>query len=414
MKHVRWVVLLAALAFGACSGEAGSRDTGSAAAAERSSADSPVLVDPPAGPDSLAPGLAHGAAGPLLTWLEPETPGSRRFRLRLARLTGDAWGAPAELAAGDDFFANWADTPSVVAVPDGSLVAHWLHKLGADTYAYGVELARSGDGGETWQPLGLLHDDATPSEHGFVSFVPAGDGVQAFWLDGRAMAGGEGSGDMQLRTARLTGAGPGPSTLLDARVCECCQTDAALTSEGPIVAYRDRGIGEIRDVAVVRAEGDGWSQPAVVHADAWQMHGCPVNGPALAARGERVALAWFSAPQGAARVRLAFSEDAGRSFGEPILVDGERPLGRLDLALGPAGEAYVSWLATVAERAEVRVLRVAAAGATGAPRVIAETAASRAAGVPRLLLDGERLIVAWVEVSEPSRLRAALLPTTGW
>ena len=30
-----------------------------------------------------------------------------------------------EAASGDDWFVNWADFPSVIALPDGSLAAHW-------------------------------------------------------------------------------------------------------------------------------------------------------------------------------------------------------------------------------------------------------------------------------------------------
>ena len=34
--------------------------------------------------------------------------------------------------------------------------------------------------------------------------------------------------------------------LLDARVCDCCQTDVAMTQDGPIVIYRDRSEDLVR------------------------------------------------------------------------------------------------------------------------------------------------------------------------
>ena len=358
----------------------------------------------------MAPNLSADATGVLLTWLEPADPEARQHhRLRMARWDGEAWSAPRQLAAGDSFFANWADVPAAAEGSAGELVAHWLAKLGEDTYAYGVELTGSTDGGATWQPLGLLHDDASPTEHGFVSYVPLAAGFQAFWLDGRAMA-ADPPGPMQLRTVLLRGAAtkPGPSTLLDDRVCECCPTDAALTAEGPIVVYRDRSPTEVRDISIVRADSDGWGSPATLAEDAWTIHGCPVNGPAVAAIGQRVAVAWFTAAAEEPRVMLAFSADAGRTFGSPVTVDAERPLGRVDVALDPAGRAWVSWLATDGDLGQLKLQPFTPAGEAGPVEVVSETTTQRSAGVPRMVRSGGRLLLVWVEDAEPSRLAMAV------
>ncbi len=351
----------------------------------------------------MAPRLAPNGTGALLTWLEPADASRKAFRLMTSELDGDTWSPAVQVIAGEDFFANWADLPAAVE-GGGARYAHWLAKLGAGTYAYGVRLARSIEGGD-WQPIGLLHDDASPTEHGFVSYAPSDGGVQAFWLDGRAMAGGHSEGGqtgaMQLRTTRLTSNGDPPaSVLLDERVCECCQTDAATTTAGPIVVYRDRDASEVRDVAVVRAAGDDWTVPAIPHPDGWRIHGCPVNGPAVAAEGDVVALAWFTAAGERPRVQVAFSGDSGASFEPPIEVDSERPLGRVDVALGPDGAAYVSWLATVEEAAEIRLRRVTPGGAAGEALRIAGTTSTRAAGVPRMARAGDDLLVTWTDAGD--------------
>ena len=39
---------------------------------------------------------------------------------------------------------------------------------------------------------------------------------------------------------------------LDGRVCDCCQTTAAITNDGPVVVYRDRSDDEVRDMSIVR------------------------------------------------------------------------------------------------------------------------------------------------------------------
>ncbi len=432
------LVLLLAPMLGGCSG----KEPGANADAQQPESRPAVLtaplepLDPPAGPGALAPNLTRTADGTLLTWLEPgrdrpsrdrpsrDRPGRDRpspgdgpddagevkiHRLLLATLSADGWSPPRQITDGEGLFANWADLPAVAAGNGGDLVAHWLGMLGDATYAYGVQLARSSDGGDTWQPLGLLHDDDSPTEHGFVSYVPAAAGIHAFWLDGRGMLD---EGPMELRTALLGGGSDEPvpaSTLLDGRVCECCATDAAMTSAGPIVVYRDRDDDEVRDVSVVRATGDGWSEPRTLHADGWQIHGCPVNGPAVAAQGERVAVAWFTVVDETPRVQLAFSGDAGSSFGAPTVVDGETPLGHVDVGLNDDGAALVSWLGTAGEGAEIRLRRVTSSGELGPVRVVAETTTKRSAGVPRMVRDGDRLIFAWVEDAKPSRLRVGVL-----
>ena len=382
---------------------------GAAAGAEVALVPAPAAeeLSPPALPGAMAPSWAEAPSGLVLSWLEPLGSG---HRLQVARLEGGRFGAASTVASGDGFFANWADFPAVAAAGDGSLYAHWLARTGSETYAYAIEVARSSDGGRSWRHLGRLHEDRTATEHGFVSWVPEGGAVRAFWLDGRTTAEG---GSMSLRTARV-GERIEASEELDARVCDCCQTDAAAVGRGSLVAFRDRSPEELRDIAVVRQTASGWTAPRPVAEDGWRLPGCPVNGPAIAARGSAVAVAWFTGarPPGP-RVQLALSTDAGARFGEPILVDGERPLGRVDVAFEPGGSAIVAWLALAGEQAELRLARAAPAGRVGPALAVARTSASRASGFPRLALQGDRLFLAWVEVGgdhPASRLRAASLP----
>ncbi len=383
-----------------------------------------VSIDPPALPGSMGASLARVAGTPLLSWLEP-VPGStdpgagtKRWRIRTSRFSESSWVPPVTVAEGPDLFANWADFPAVGAVgtPGGtggtSAVAHWLAVSGPDKYAYSIALAGTKDGGATWNPLGWLPKDRTAAEHGFVSWLPEagpGNGLRAFWLDGRGMPAG---GPMTLRSATVDPErGSTGEELLDDRVCDCCQTDAAMTSEGPIVVYRDRSSEEIRDIAIRRRTQEGWSPPKLVHADGWHIAGCPVNGPAVAALDRRVAVAWFTgAPT--PRVLLAFSNDAGATFSPPIPVDTESPLGRVDLVLDREGRAMVAWLGHepgANERAVLRLQRLPPTGPAGPAITIATTASGRASGFPRLLLDDLHLVVGWTEPGSPGRLHASRL-----
>jgi hypothetical protein len=213
---------------------------------------------------------------------------------------------------------------------------------------------------------------------------------------------------MTLRTATIgrDGLRGGPDGELDARVCDCCQTDAALTTDGPVVVYRDRSAREVRDIAVVRLVGSRWSEPAQVHADGWQIDACPVNGPAIAARGREVAVAWFTAPD-MPRVRLAFSSDAGRTFSRPVEVANGEVTGRVDVVLLDDGRAVVSWLQQAAAGAEIRAQAFDRDGPAGAAVTVAATSVQRASGFPQLVRAGGGLLFAWTDAGQPAQVRTA-------
>ena len=58
-------------------------------------------------------------------------------------------------------------------------------------------------------------------------------------------------------------------------VCECCQTSMAISGDIPIVVYRDRSEGEIRDIYYSRYIDSNWTEPHPIHNDGWEINGCP-------------------------------------------------------------------------------------------------------------------------------------------
>lgn len=194
------------------------------------------------------------------------------------------------------------------------------------------------------------------------------------------------------RDGRLT-----DEAVLDGRVCECCQTAVALTSDGPVAVYRDRSSDqkEIRDISIVRLDGGRWTSPRSVAADRWELTGCPVNGPAIAARGRQVAVAWYTGAGNSPRVKLAFSGDGGKNFGDPVTIDDGSPLGRVDLLMLDDGSALVCWLEKVAGGGALRLRRVSAAGKADQAITIAPSGTARSNGFPQMVRQGERLFFAW-------------------
>jgi hypothetical protein len=60
-----------------------------------------------------------------MSWLGPSKAGGHEL-LFSARSTGGVWSAPKAIVSGTDWFVNDADFPSITAMPDGTLAAHWL------------------------------------------------------------------------------------------------------------------------------------------------------------------------------------------------------------------------------------------------------------------------------------------------
>ncbi|TVS16854.1 MAG: exo-alpha-sialidase [Gammaproteobacteria bacterium] len=386
----------------------------------------------PAGAGSSAPNLFVDPRGVVvLSWLESTANGQHalRFSTLDPRSAADpqsdeeapGWSAARTIVEADDLFVNWADFPSLIVLEDGSMAVHWLRRSGPDTFDYDVEVAWSADGGDTWNEPVTPHRDGTLSEHGFASMFPWQGGLGIVWLDGRAFAGWDETAgavidstrhddpEMALRATTISPDGVAEEAVLDARVCECCQTSAVITSEGPLIVYRDRSQDETRDIGVVRYREGQWTEPMLIHADGWQIRGCPVNGPMATASGSNVAVAWFTAADGERRVKVAFSADAGATFAAPQRVDAGQPAGRVALTLLDDQEAAVIWLEEREGGAAIRLRRVTRDGGQGPAGVLVETSLARASGFPRMVRSGDQLLLAWTDADTPSRVHTAIL-----
>ena len=191
------------------------------------------------------------------------------------------------------------------------------------------------------------------------------------------------------------------------RVCECCPTAAAVTSDGVVVAYRDRSPDEIRNIYVARLVDGKWTAPAPVHDDGWRINGCPVNGPALSAAGRDVAIAWFTVQQDRGQALVAFSQDAGQTFGAPIRVDDAGSLGRVDVELMLDGSAAVSWIELAGQQAAFKVRRVEPTGQRSAAVTVTDIGANRNSGYPRMARRGAELVFAWTGTDDSLRVQTA-------
>lgn len=376
-----------------------------------------------------------------VAWIVTEGGASNVY---LARAQGDAFGRAVRVndRAGDA--APHEQAPAQVAVgPEGTVYVVWQNNTeipGRRFPSSNLRLARSTDGGRTFEPAVTVNDDAAgpPSSHTFHNLVVAKDGtVYVSWLDSRVRDAerarrhphpmpaaaasphaqpGKAAGDSvhqmhghggmaedptlpgsEVRVAKSTDGGRtfGPGVVVDGGVCPCCRTSLAVGADGSIyVAWRKVYAGDVRDVVVARlAPGAAaFAAPVRVHADAWVFPGCPHAGPSLAVDGQgRVHVAWYTGKDGRQGLWHAVSADGGRTFGQPAALLTGKWVPPSQVALAPDGDrVWASWDDRRAADGPVTLARI------DGDRVDV-VARERAGRSPALASAGNGLVLAWHE-----------------
>jgi hypothetical protein len=297
---------------------------------------------------------------PLLSWIEAEKDDS--YTLKYAIRHGAQWTEARTIAAHRQFFRQPAELPEVISLSDGTLVAHWVESPndGSDTEFSYVSVAHDG---VKWTAPVIIHKDRSKVQHGLASIVASGDGeASILWLE--ALKGEDGPVSLKRTVVSAEGKVLKEESL-DNDVCTCCPTSVVKTAKGLLVAYRDHTPEDIRDISVMRLEGGKWSAPKNINPDKWKINACPTNAAAATARGDKVAIAWFTGAQGMPREQIVFSSDGGVTFGKPVLLSTGRSFGYTSIALDEQGGALVSWLEAGGDDARILLRPVSAAGVAG-------------------------------------------------
>ncbi|MBI5771544.1 MAG: hypothetical protein HZA93_27470 [Verrucomicrobia bacterium] len=368
----------------------------------------------PAAPDSQGSNLTAAPDGTLhLTWSGPgDRAGARALRLATLAPGAAQWSAPRTIVSSPLLMENWADFASLCVGTDGALTAQWFQKVPGESghHPYSGWFSRSTDGGTTWRaPARLGHE--------FVALAPLSAGrTLAVWLEnwgrGAPAASDHGHARGMKLLARLVapdGAALGEWTI-DPDVCTCCQnTTAPLPGDRVFIGYRGHTPDDIRDnqYVIFDLATRTFSKPAPLRDDRWKIAACPVNGPAADARGDALAVAWFTAPEGDARVQARYSSDAGRTLGAPLRLDLGRPIGRLETVVLADASALFLWMehGTAENAAGIYARRLSPNGQLSAPQLVADSTQARASGFPRAALRADgRVVMSWTRPGDPGRV----------
>ncbi len=339
----------------------------------------------PSGPDSSQVNWSVAQDGsPLMSWVESDV-------LKYSIRKGAQWSEPRTIAAHRHFFHHPAELPEVVAMPGGSFLAHWIEAPKTESEAEFIYVSASRDGMKWTAPV-MGHHDKSDVEHGLASMAASGDKeASIFWL--QSLNGPDKPTSLMRSIVGIDG-NEVKEEILAADVCECCPTSVARTTRGLLVAYRGHTKDDIRDIAVTRLESGRWTSPKIVYPDKWQVDACPVNAASVTAKGDKVAIAWYTAAGDKPRVELAFSADSGATFSKAAVVSTGPAYGYASVAIDDAGGAYVSWLERGGDGARVLARHVLETGVAG-PVVQVAAGTRKSLGYPRILRAGNDTWIAW-------------------
>lgn len=381
----------------------------------------------PAAPDSQCSNLTASHDGTLyLSWCGPgDRPGERALKLATLAPAGSSWSAPRTIVSTPLLLENWADFASLAVGTDGALTAQWFQKAGPDARGYDGWFARSTNGGATWSK-------PAPLGHEFVALAPLSGGrTLAVWLESARIRTPDAAPRPKRdpnapRPARDPAApyapamkllgrllAPSGATLgewtIDPDVCTCCQnTVASLPGDRVFVAYRGHTADEIRDNKYALFDAGKWSAPETLKDDGWKIAACPVNGPAVDARGDALAVAWFTAADGLARVQARTSADGGRTLGAAVPIDLGKPMGRIETVLLADRSAVILWveIGTAENSAGIYARRLWPDGRRSAAHLVADSTQARASGFPRAAVrPGDRIVMSWTQADTTNQVR---------
>lgn len=340
-----------------------------------------VDVNSPASINTEVPSFFYTSESKVgLSWIETE--GTKKS-LKYAVYKSKKWSVTKTIISDNKLLANWSDFPGI-ATNGNNWLAWFLKMNNSETFAYNIMITQSLDEGESWSIPQRLHSDTALTEHGFVSTMPADNGFQLIWLDGRNAT--NSSGNFSIRTAFVDFEGNiSNRQILDDNVCTCCQTSMVSTGQNNFIAvYRNRSDNEIRDISTVRFSDIGHAkEPKIMYDDQWHIPGCPVNGPRAISNGNEIGVVWFTMDKnGVAKVQFATSDNNGETYSSPLLID-ENNLGRVDI-LAVDGAFYISYMDEAKSGVEIKIAKVRANKLVNQYSIV-KVSPSRKSGFPRMV-----------------------------
>lgn len=291
--------------------------------------------------------------------------------------------------------------PKIVIGPEGNIYVSWTQSL-AKPYTGYIWFARSIDQGKSFSEPVIVHQDRTEITHRFDALTVAENGrVYMAWVDKRDLVAAKTANKpydgAAIYYAYSDDAGASFSKeqkLVDSS-CECCRIAMTTDAAGNAVAmWRHLFDGGIRDHAIAKFSDAPITDVKRASFGNWKIDACPHHGPALARGGDwGWHMAWFD---GGEKAGLFY----GRMDGEAWVSSPAKRFGNLEQQAGhPAlmSEGEHVWLVWKELTDSASIIRMATSDDGGRSWNDALTMAATAgkSDHPQLLRSKDGVYLAW-------------------
>ncbi len=316
--------------------------------------------------------------------------------------------------------ADGEQRPKIVVSSEGHLYLSWTEIL-KKPFSGNIWFARSVDGGKTFEPPYIVHQDRSEITHRFDILHVGADGrITVVWVDKRDLIAAKAAGKpydgaaIYYAVSNDKGISFLPEQKLADSSCECCRIALTARPDGTVTAmWRHVFEGSERDhmIAEIPAVGKH-KEPKRATFGRWKIDGCPHHGAALVSGGEGAQwwgyhMAWFDGG----------NDDAGkdatlfyaRMDGEAWVTSPPKKFGNMKKqaghpALAAFGETvWLVWREKDAGRSQIWGMKSGDEGKSWhAPQMLIDSAGS--ADYPVLLQKATALFLVWNTGSEGVRV----------
>lgn len=312
--------------------------------------------------------------------------------------------------------AGAENRPKIQVDGQGRVHLSWTKPL-AKRFTGDIRYSRSDDGGQSFIDPVTVNDNRDQIGHRFDALGVSAEGhVYIAWLDkrDRERAAQQGIG-YPGAALYYTHAAPGSDQFaanikIADNSCECCRIALDIDPDGlPVMLWRHVYGDNIRDHALVHfLAPDTAGTPVRVSHDQWKIDACPHHGPTLSINTDgRYHAVWFNDAEERKGLFYAHSADAGQHFSAPVSVGRYDRRASHPSVLAVADKVYLSWKEFDGRETQILLQQSDDAGQSwGIPIVLAST--SGASDYPLLMKHGSRVFLAWQTAVEGFRVLPVL------
>lgn len=292
--------------------------------------------------------------------------------------------------------------PKIAIAHNGNIYLTWTQALPTPYSGY-IWFSRSIDGGKTFSPPSIVHQDRAEITHRFdaLSVSPSGR-IYVAWVDKRDLIAAKKTKQaydgaaIYYAFSEDAGASFSAERKVADSSCECCRIAMLANEQGDaVMMWRHLFVGGVRDHAMAKISANE-TNPKIHRASFgnWKIDACPHHGPAIAKGGDwGYHLAWFDGGDKAGLFYARMDGEAWVSSPAKRFGDASSQAGHPAL-ISDGEQVWLAWKEMTDKASLVKLVKSNDGGRSwDAPAVISQTKGK--SDYPQLLLKNGQAYLAW-------------------